>query len=528
MTGTADTPDAAIRRAQELHRAGRSREAAGCLVAVIRTHPAALAPYRLLAEVQRSLGNPAAEAAVLEELTSLEPLNAESWRRLASLHSARGRAEEAYRGYLQATRLMPDEGAHWEGLGAAALSTQRFARAEQAKDRLLRNFPHRAAAHVLAGHVEKARGNGPPARAAYEAALALDANSSEALYNAADLDPPAPGDPLTLQLQKRAADGHIEPADSANLNFALARIFEAAELYDTAFAHYEKANQAVLEAMDAKGICHRPADSEARVARILAAYPPGASRRPLEPLPLGLRLIFIVGMPRSGTSMVEQVLASHPRVAGGGELTIAADCESFHERRRNERGLHGAVNPENDAERALLAEARERYIDRLFERDLDADFVTDKLPENFTRIGFIRLLFPDAVIVHCRRNPIATCWSLFASNFALHDPYYNSLEHLRHYYGCYERLMSHWGGVAAPPMVEMQYEKLVSNPEIEIRRLIAEAGLDWSDQCAAFHENRRPVLTASCTQVRSPIYSTSIDRWRHYESRLGILKELCP
>lgn len=525
---TADNLDAAIGRAHELHRAGRSKEAVSCLVAAIKLHPAALAPYRLLADVQRSLGNWSAETAVLEELASLEPLNAEVWERLASLHAERGRSEEAYRAYLQASRLMPNEGAHWQGLGAAALSTQRFPRAEEARDQLLARFPDLAASHVLAGHIEKALGNEQPACAAYKAALVLDPCSSEAIYNTADLDPPALNDPLTMQLQQRAASKDIDNTESANLNFALARIFEGAELYDTAFVHYEKANQVILRAMDAKGIRYRPADSEMRVARTLATYPSNALRRPLEPLPLGLRLVFIVGMPRSGTSMVEQILTSHPRVAGGGELTIAADCESFHEQRRKECGLHGALNTEDERERSLLVEARERYIDKLFERGLDADFVTDKLPENFGRVGFLRLLFPDAVIVHCRRHPIATCWSLFAANFALHDPYYNSLEHLRHYYRCYERLMSHWRSIPAPPMVEIHYEKVVSNPESEIRRLIAEAGLDWSDRCMAFHENRRPVLTASCAQVRAPIYSTSIDRWRHYESRLGVLKELCP
>ena len=525
---TADNLDAAIGRAHELHRAGRSKEAASCLVAAIKLHPAALAPYRLLADVQRSLGNLAAETAVLQELAALEPLNAETWRRLASLHSERGRAEDAYRAFLKASRLMPNEGAHLQGLGAAALSTQRFPRAEEARDQLLERFPDRAASHVLAGHIEKALGNKQPACAAYQAALVLDPDSSEAIYNSADLDPPAPNDPLTMQWQKRAASKDIESTDSANLNFALARIFEGALLYDTAFAHYEKANQAILRAMDAKGIRYRPADTETRVARTLEIYPSNFLRRPLEPLPLDLKLLFIVGMPRSGTSMVEQVLASHPRVAGGGELTIAAGCESFLEQRRKEFGLQGALNTEDERERSLLVETRERYIDQLFERGLDADFVTDKLPENFTRVGLLRVLFPDAVIVHCRRHPIATCWSLFAANFALHDPYYNSLEHLLHYYRCYERLMSHWGSIAAPPMVDMHYEKLVSNPEIEIPRLIAEAGLDWSDECMAFHENRRPVLTASCAQVREPIYSTSIDRWRHYESRLGVLKELCP
>ncbi len=171
-------------------------------------------------------------------------------------------------------------------------------------------------------------------------------------------------------------------------------------------------------------------------------------------------------------------------------------------------------------------EARQYYIDRLFEHDLDAGYVTDKLPGNFARVAFLRLLFPDAVIVHTRRHPAATCWSLFASNFALHDPYYNSLPHLAHYYRCYERLMSHWRSLLRPSMLEIRYEDLVSNPEAEIRRLIQGSGLAWEDGCLAFHDNPRPVLTASCSQVRQPLYATSVEHWQHYRHRLGSVTEL--
>ena len=278
--------------------------------------------------------------------------------------------------------------------------------------------------------------------------------------------------------------------------------------------------------MDARGIRYRPVDAEAWAARIAAAHPSVGFDRPLPPLTLGPRLIFIVGMPRSGTSLVEQILASHPRVAGGGELTIAADCERHYTRRRQELGLGGAADPGDERERELLLEVREQYVDQLFERNLDAEFVTDKSPGNFARVGFIRSLFPDAAIVHCRRHPVATCWSLFASNFALHDPYYNSLEHLAHYYGCYRRLMAHWRSVLRPAVTEMSYEDLVASPEREIRRLLDQTALNWDERCMNFHTSPRPVLTASHTQVRTPIYTTSLERWRPFESRLGALAGL--
>jgi tetratricopeptide (TPR) repeat protein len=522
----AHNSDAAVHRAFELHRTGRSREAATCLVATIKEHPASPSVFRLLADVQRSLGRRDAEAAALAELTSLDPLDAPTWRRLASVYTEDGRVEDAYKAYQHACQLNPSEPVALEGLCSSALSTQRFARAEEAKEQLLGRFSDRAGSHLLAGHIQKAQGNSEQARAAYQRALALQASSSEALFNLVDLAVPAQDDPLTLRVEKLLASGNLADTDSANLNFALARILEAAKEYDNAFAHYERANAAILRVMDGKGIRYQPTEAEAWLARNVATYPSSTFRRPLEPLPIDLRLIFIVGMPRSGTSIIEQILSSHPRVAGGGELTIATDCELFYRQHRKELGLAGAVDPDDERERDLLREVRERYVDGIFERDLDPECVTDKLPGNFARLGFIRTLFPDAVIVHCRRDPIATCWSLFTANFALHDPYYNSLEHLAHYYGCYQRLMAHWRRVLSPAVIDIRYEDLVCSPEREIRRLLDHTALDWDDRCMNFHLNRRPVLTASHSQVRTPIYKTSLERWRPFESRLDPLSGL--
>lgn len=524
--GAPDDLDVQTRRAHSLFCAGRSKDAAALLVATVKAHPVAPAPYRLLAEVQRALGNRTAEVAVLEELVALDPLDAESWRRLASVQAERGQSEQAYRCYRRASELLPSECANWKGLFSASLSAQRFASAEEAREQLLGRFPDRASSHLFAGHIQKALGNTEQARAAYEAALTLDPNSSEVIYNLVDLAPPPPEDPLVEHARALLASTQLQDTDAANLNFALGRIFEAAKRYERAFVHYQQANTAASSVMRSRGITYRPGDSESWVDRTLSTYSSTSFRRPLDPLPIDLRLIFIVGMPRSGTSLIEQILASHPQVVAGGELSIARDCELLYVNRRKQSGLHGPIDPQDDREHGVLQDIRQCYLDMLFERDLDAEYVTDKLPGNFARLGFIRLLFPDAIIVHCRRHPIATCWSLFAANFALHDPYYNSLEHLAHYYGCYERLVSHWRSILSPSLTEIQYEQLVQAPEVEVRRLIEGIGLRWEERCMAFHENRRPVLTASYSQVRSPTYTTSLDRWRHFESHLSALAGL--
>ena len=158
-------------------------------------------------------------------------------------------------------------------------------------------------------------------------------------------------------------------------------------------------------------------------------------------------------------------------------------------------------------------------------RGLDGAHVTNKLPGDFEILGFIRMLLPKAVIVHCRREPMATCWSLFTANFGMHSPYYNDLEHLAHYYGQYRRLMAHWSAVLQPAMIEVDYERLIDDPEPAIRALVAGCGLDWDDHCLRPHEADRPVTTASAGQVRRPINRVSLARWRPYAKQLEVLRE---
>lgn len=341
-----------------------------------------------------------------------------------------------------------------------------------------------------------------------------------------DLKTPEPGHPLVKHVAGLIAQASLGDADRTNLGFALGRVFEAANRPDEAFTYYALANDAAQRVMAQRGIPYRPESTDEHVTRTLAQYPVQGTAAALDPLPIDLRLIFIVGMPRSGTTLIEQILGSHPRVKAGGELPFAVECERLHAMRRKELELEGPVDTSDPRERELLFRLRELYLDRLFARDLDAEYVTDKLPGNFSRLGLIRCMFPDAVIVHCRRDPEATGWSLFTSNFALHEPYYNSLEHLAHFYRSYQRLMRHWGSALGLPIIEMRYEELVKSPERETRRLLAEAGLDWNEQCLAFHKSRRPIVTASSQQVRRGIYTSSLTRWRPYEARLTALTAL--
>ena len=242
---------------------------------------------------------------------------------------------------------------------------------------------------------------------------------------------------------------------------------------------------------------------------------------PLEPLDIGVKLIFIVGMPRSGTTLTERILSNHSQVSAGGELPFMQECLA---KLRSGPGSVKGRGPDL-SQREFLRRLRNDYLDALFESELDGDFVTDKLPANFSALGLIRILFPDAIIVHCSRDPMATCWSLYTSFLDSHLCYHAAFDDLVHYYDkVYSRYMRHWAGIEKMNIFNVEYEGLVADPETGVRGLLHHCGLSWEAACREAH-NDRPIFTASVAQARRPIYSTSLSRWRKFERYLRPLAE---
>jgi hypothetical protein len=231
--------------------------------------------------------------------------------------------------------------------------------------------------------------------------------------------------------------------------------------------------------------------------------------------------IFIVGMPRSGTSLVEQILASHPDVAAAGELEVMDDVERRAASIIGGRGgypkcLRGATASEMTA----LAD---HYLGVIADIAKGARFVTDKLPINYERLGLIERLFPNARIVHTTRYALDTCLSCYFQNFGNTHTYSSNLRALGEVYRIYERLMAHWHATLSIRILDVSYEDLVSDPEQAVRTLLEFCDLPWDPRCLDFHKSTRYVNTASYDQVRQPIYQSSVGRWKHYESHLGEL-----
>jgi len=302
-----------------------------------------------------------------------------------------------------------------------------------------------------------------------------------------------------------------------NLHFAIGKMFDDCKRYDKAFEHFREANRYKRRRVHFDGEHYQRwhgrihdvfsrgfFESHARVGE--------ASERP----------VFIVGMPRSGTTLVEQILASHPHVHGADELTTIFDIVcSLEGRAAGNAKYPDIISAVDDA--ALRWGARQ-YLDTLDGIDAQAARITDKMPTNFFHLGLIAVMLPHAKIIHCRRDAMDTCLSNFVQMFAEGHYYSYDLTDIADYYRGYEEVMAHWREVLPIPMYEVQYEELVEDQERISRELVDHIGLEWDDRCLAFHETQRAVRTASNWQVRQPIYKSARKRWKNYEKDLLQLK----
>ena len=383
--------------------------------------------------------------------------------------------------------------------------------------------PDLADAYNNMGNVLKELGKLDEARTAYLDALRLEPAIAGVYVNLADSKKFVPGDPHLVAMEQLAAspDG-LSKTDRMQLDFGLGKAYADLKDHDRSIRHLLAGNAAKRStiAYDEQATFALFDRIESLFTRDLIAAKSGGG----DPSPLP---IFVIGMPRSGTTLVEQIIASHPVVYGAGEL------QSFNDVVLTVRGPDGNSLPYPDFVAALdaapLQQIGARYIALVralaakHER-ADAARITDKMPSNYYFAGLIHLALPNAKIIHTIRDPVDTCISCFSKLFSAEQNHTYNLSELGRYYRRYERLMAHWRSVLpAGRMLDVRYEDVVSDVEQQARRIIAYCGLPWTDRCLSFHETDRPVRTASATQVRQPIYSSAVGRWRVYERHLGPL-----
>lgn len=319
-------------------------------------------------------------------------------------------------------------------------------------------------------------------------------------------------------IQRLLGDGTSQPHQRAGLHHAAAELLDVLGRYDEAFAHASQGNRLKPAAYD-------PLAARATIDGMISYF----TRPHLRRLPRATyrsdKPVFIVGMPRSGTSLVEQILGSHPQVHGAGELDFI---------NRIGQGMLAMLGAQPHQypwciDRLTIDQAdglAQVYIDPLVALRPDALRITDKMPLNFVHLGLIAILLPEARVIHCRRDAMDTCLSCYMTHFTTGNEFASDLTHLGLFYREYQTLMSHWKEVLDLPILDVDYEQVVAQPEAQARRMIEFLDLEWDEHCVRFYESRRSVATASVEQVRQPAYTSSVGRWTHYEKHLAPLKQI--
>ena len=354
----------------------------------------------------------------------------------------------------------------------------------------------------------------------YRRILEIDPTDAEVFHDLSLLKTFASDDPDLAAMEKLRAELPTDTEKTMFLDFALAKVLDDLGRHDRAFERLASANRLKRASID-----YDVARDEALADRIIGAFDKPFLDAQGSPGHMDDKPIFIIGMPRSGTTLVEQVLASHSQVVGAGELNHFRDVVmGFGAAGPGVKGpgASGQGFPEGvrDLDGGDFQKLGKAYAGLLDQEAPDARRVIDKMPRNFFFAGLIALTLPDARIIHCTRHPVATCFSCFQIYFPDGQEFAYDLGELGRYYRLYNRLMDHWRAVLPGRIFDLSYEDLVAEPEARMRALLEFAGLDWEDACLQFHNTGRQIRTASAQQVRQPLYRTAVERWKHYQKHL--------
>ena len=440
------------------------------------------------------------------------------WRGLGEVLLALGRLDEAQAAARRAAALEPDNPHTWTTIAAVSTRLMRQEQALEAYERAARLKPDEARLRMSIGHVQKTLGRGSESVASYKAALAIDPECAESYWSLADLKSYLFTDAEIGAMKRLLERDGGARSSRAQLHFALGTACEQRGQYAEAFAHYAQGN--ALRRLDApfdiEGFERRTERIRAFFDSAFFAQCAGAGSADGAP-------IFIVGLPRSGSTLLEQILASHSQVEGTMELPNIITL--VHELDDMAPGRQGYPQTLSRVPRASLAALGARYLSETAPLRHGRPRFTDKLPNNFSHVGLIHAILPNATIIDARRHPMDCCFSTFKQHFAAGQTFSYDLQDLGRYYRCYLSLMDHWDTVLPGRVLHVQYEELVRAPEESIRRVLEHCRLPFEPACLAFHETRRPVRTASAEQVRQPLYTSGIGHWRHFELELRPLRE---
>lgn len=503
--------------------AGRYADAEPHLREALRAFPNSAPIHNAMGVVLYGQSRMAEAAESFRRLVALVPNDAEAHANLGNALRELGADAEAEANYRRSIALNSQfSRAHFD-LGALLYTQERFAEAEQSYRKALELKPDHVESCNNLGRSIRRQGRLDEAREYFEKAMAIDPDAVESYFNLASLRRFEPGQPEPQRMEKLVSKLPLLTENSRiRYWFAMGKMREDLERYDDAFEAYTQGNRLKHAQISPNETVRIALTDNVRAIFNEQFF----ADRPV-PVSPGKCPIFIVGMPRSGTSLIEQILSSHPDIHGAGELP---DLENLIFASATKAGLPAERYPEVAAgmsEQALL-HLGQAYTEKVWKLAPSATCITDKMMSNFTHIGMIRQMFPHAKIIHVKRNPMDSCFSCYATLFAKNNlDFTYDLGSLGRYYVRYMELMQHWQQVLpAGSVLELRYENMVNDTEGEARRLLSYVGLPWDPRCLNFHENSRVVRTASAAQVRRPIYKSSVARWEHFKTHLGPLLDI--
>jgi len=526
---------------------GKLDEATESFHEALKLKPGYAEAYSNLGEALRDQGKLDEAIESFHKALEFKPNLAEAWNSLGSALHDQGKLDEAIESFREALKLKPDYAGAGNGLGNVFKEQNKLDAAIGCYRKVLEFSPDMAGVHSNLGGALREQGEQEAAAESFRKVLALEpdyidahiglgavcqdtgrfADAQTHLDRVLELKPehpaawaalPAlrkmtPDDLPWAETAQRLLANDPKPQEEVGLCYALGKYYDDTRQYDAAFGYYARANR--LKGKRA-GLFDR--DKFRRfVDTAISMHPVEVVRHRQAGSSDSSRPLFIVGMPRSGTSLTEQILASHSDVFGAGELR-------FWGKQAQE---HGEALASGYHDAALLGDIASRCETELQRHSASALRVVDKMPGNFLYLGLIHAVFPQARILHTQRNPIDTCLSIYFQAFNNSHTYATDLDDLAFYYREYRRLMAHWRAVLPPEVfLDVPYEALVEDQEGWSRRIIEFIGLEWDERCLNFHETERKVGTASNWQVRQKIYKTSKERWRNYEQFVGPLLPL--